>query len=197
MEELRALEDIVLHRYANGWKLQIWWRGLSIHTSEIKLWHFEVSHIIMFVWGSYVHVFRPHATWTTGNTRHAREHIRLMMHSWKCQSADCGSNSWSLSRDVLSSTRCRWEPIWPSYVTKSPIESTHPSSGRSSWVSSLIFKEHINYSIFWFHCHYFQILVGYVYQYKFNEITKKNWFKSRQTSYWTHHDWEGLPWNWT
>ena len=27
----------------NGSKLEVWWRGLLIHASESKLWHFEVS----------------------------------------------------------------------------------------------------------------------------------------------------------
>ena len=47
MEELGALGGIILNGHAEWMKTRNLMAGIVIHASELKLWHFEVSH--MFV----------------------------------------------------------------------------------------------------------------------------------------------------
>ena len=49
----------------NGSKLVVWWQGLLIHASELKLWHFEVFQYVCIGKPYICNVFRPCATWVT------------------------------------------------------------------------------------------------------------------------------------
>ena len=60
----------------NASKLKDWRRGLLIHASELKLWHFEVFPYISIGKPYICNVFRPRTTWVGVATRtHGRDDL--------------------------------------------------------------------------------------------------------------------------
>jgi hypothetical protein len=50
----------------NGLKLENWWRGILIHTLELKLWHLEVIPICLYRKPCICNVSHPRAMWWAG-----------------------------------------------------------------------------------------------------------------------------------
>ena len=74
----------------NGSKLEVWRQGVLIHTSEFKLWHFEVFPYVCMGKPYVCNVFRPRGTWVGVVTRtYERDYLYPICSKLQYRMPDC------------------------------------------------------------------------------------------------------------